>query len=216
MHVDLSVLVWFVAIAGLLWSLNARRRRALADAGWAALALCAAGALLMALAPFVERGEPVMANYIPVLDGAAVPAPGWWCSAPASALLVLRGLWLAPRLGPAFDGGGALRFGLQRQRRRRPRWRCSPSPGRSPWCRATLAGKAYYEILFWGGGHALQFTWTLLMLVAWLWLASACGARVPLSPRVALLLFALALVACSSRPMPTWRTTSRRSSTATC
>ena len=28
-----------------------------------------------------------------------------------------------------------------------------------------LAGKAYYEILFWGGGHALQFTWTLLMLV---------------------------------------------------
>ena len=41
---------------------------------------------------------------------------------------------------------------------------------------ATLSGKAYYEILFWGGGHALQFTWTLLMLVAWLWLASDCGA----------------------------------------
>ena len=57
----------------------------------------------------------------------------------------------------------------------------------------TLDGKAYYEILFWGGGHALQFTWTLLMLVGWLWLASACGARLPLSPRVALLMFALAL-----------------------
>jgi cytochrome c oxidase subunit 1 len=57
----------------------------------------------------------------------------------------------------------------------------------------TLAGKAYYEILFWGGGHALQFAWTLLMLVVWLWLADACGARVPLSPRVALLMFALAL-----------------------
>ena len=56
-----------------------------------------------------------------------------------------------------------------------------------------LAGKAYYEILFWGGGHALQFTWTLLMLVAWLWLAGACGARVPLSPRVTLLMFGLAL-----------------------
>ena len=41
-----------------------------------------------------------------------------------------------------------------------------------------LDGKAYYEILFWGGGHALQFTWTLLMLVAWLWLAQACGARI--------------------------------------
>ena len=51
----------------------------------------------------------------------------------------------------------------------------------------SLHGKAYYEILFWGGGHALQFTWTLLMLVAWLWLAGACGARLPLSPRVTLL-----------------------------
>jgi heme/copper-type cytochrome/quinol oxidase subunit 1 len=48
--------------------------------------------------------------------------------------------------------------------------------------------------LFWGGGHALQFTWTLLMLVAWLWLAHACGARLRLSPRVTLLMFALALV----------------------
>jgi cytochrome c oxidase subunit I len=64
-----------------------------------------------------------------------------------------------------------------------------------------LGGKAYYEILFWGGGHALQFTWTLLMLVAWLWLAGACGARVPLSPRVALLMFALALVSVFVTPV---------------
>ena len=35
---------------------------------------------------------------------------------------------------------------------------------------STLSGKIYYEILYWGGGHALQFTWTLLMLAAWLWL----------------------------------------------
>jgi heme/copper-type cytochrome/quinol oxidase subunit 1 len=56
-----------------------------------------------------------------------------------------------------------------------------------------LDGKAYYEILFWGVGHALQFTWTLTMLVAWLWLAQACGARIALSPRIVLLLLALAL-----------------------
>jgi heme/copper-type cytochrome/quinol oxidase subunit 1 len=68
----------------------------------------------------------------------------------------------------------------------KPRWRCSRP--------RTLSGKAYYEILFWGGGHALQFTWTLLMLVAWLWLAGASGARLRLSPRIALLMFALALV----------------------
>jgi len=66
---------------------------------------------------------------------------------------------------------------------------------------ADLPPKAYYEILFWGGGHALQFTWTLLMLVAWLTLAQACGGRVPLSPRVVLLLFALALASVFITPL---------------
>jgi heme/copper-type cytochrome/quinol oxidase subunit 1 len=64
-----------------------------------------------------------------------------------------------------------------------------------------LDGKAYYEVLFWGGGHVLQFTWTLLMFVAWLWLADALGARVPLSPRVAILLFAIALVSVFATPV---------------
>jgi heme/copper-type cytochrome/quinol oxidase subunit 1 len=57
----------------------------------------------------------------------------------------------------------------------------------------SLDPRTYYEVLFWGGGHVLQFTWTLLMLVAWLWLADALGARLLLSPRVVLILFALAL-----------------------
>ncbi len=51
-----------------------------------------------------------------------------------------------------------------------------------------LERKAYFELLFWGGGHVLQFTWTLLMLVGWLLLAAALGVRVPLSPRVVALL----------------------------
>jgi len=66
---------------------------------------------------------------------------------------------------------------------------------------AGLPPKAYYEILFWGGGHALQFTWTLLMLVGWLALANACGGRVPLSPRVALLLVAIALAGVFVTPL---------------
>ncbi|MBP8098773.1 MAG: hypothetical protein KAY03_05605, partial [Arenimonas sp.] len=65
-HVDLSVLVWFVSLAGMLWSLNGRRTAI--GVGWAALALAAAGASLMALAPFVGHGTPIMANYVPVLD----------------------------------------------------------------------------------------------------------------------------------------------------
>ena len=189
-HVDLSVLVWFIAIAGLLWSLNSAPR-AMAF-GWTALVLCAAGAAAMSLAPFVGSGEPVMANYIPVLAGPPFIG-GLLLFATGVALLVVRSLWLAPRLGVSFDGEGALRFGLNASVVATAvallafAWSFQVLP-------RSLAVRAYYEILFWGGGHALQFTWTLLMLVAWLWLAGACGARIGLSARVTLLMFALALV----------------------
>jgi cytochrome c oxidase subunit I len=61
--------------------------------------------------------------------------------------------------------------------------------------------KAYYELLFWGGGHVLQFTWTLLMFAAWLWLADAARVPVPLSPRMALLLFGIGLVSVFATPV---------------
>jgi hypothetical protein len=188
-HVDLSVLVWFVALAGLLWSVNGSSRGLIW--AWSALGLCGSGALLMALAPFLGRGEAIMANYIPVLDNPLFIA-GLLVFAAGVAVLVLRSLLTAPKIGVSFEGGGALRFGLNASVVAMAvaliafGWSVTAMP-------AGLGGKAYYEILFWGGGHALQFTWTLLMLVGWLWLASAAGARVPLSPRVTLLLFALAL-----------------------
>ncbi len=189
-HVDLSVLVWFIALAGMLWSLHGTARRT--GWGWAALGLCGAGAALMSLAPFLGSGEAVMANYIPMLDGAPFIA-GLLVFGAGVAVLVLRSLLAAPRIGIAFDGAGALHFGLNASV-----VATAVALGAFAWSFAvlpqTLAGRAYYEILYWGGGHALQFTWTLLMLVGWLWLAGACGARVPLSPRVALGLFALALV----------------------
>lgn len=189
-HVDLSVLVWFVAIAGMLWSINSSTR-AMAW-GWLSLWGCAAGAALMSLAPFFGHGEAIMANYIPVLSD-PIFISGLLVFGAGFGALVLRSLFLAPVLGLSFNGSGALRFGLNA---------AAVSAGVAilafAWSYAavpdSLGGKAYYEILFWGGGHALQFTWTLLMLVAWIWLISACGARVPLSPRVALLMFLLALV----------------------
>lgn len=188
-HVDLSVLVWFIALAGMLWSLNGSSRRM--GWGWLALGLAAIGAAAMALSPFLGSGEAIMANYIPVIT-APLFILGLLTFAVGVALLVLRSLVNAPKLGFEFDGRGALRFGLNAAAVATAvallafGWSWAVLPG-------ALSGKAYYEILFWGGGHALQFTWTLLMLVAWLWLASDCGGRVPLSPRVTLLMFALAL-----------------------
>jgi hypothetical protein len=66
-HVDLSVLVWFVAMAGMLWSLHVRV--VAMPLAKAALAACALGTAGMLVAPFAGGGEALMANYIPVLDG---------------------------------------------------------------------------------------------------------------------------------------------------
>jgi cytochrome c oxidase subunit 1 len=33
-----------------------------------------------------------------------------------------------------------------------------------------IEDKLYFEVLFWGGGHTLQFQHALLMVVAWLWM----------------------------------------------
>jgi len=196
-HVDLSVLVWFVAIAGIFWSINSTPRWT--ALGWAAFAVAVAGTILLAAAPFAQRAEPVMANYVPVLDGAVFLA-GLVAIAAGVAMLVLRGMVAVPRVGTRLDGAAALRFGLNSSVVATAialaafAWSWLDVP-------RGLEGKAYYELLFWGGGHVLQFTWTLLMMVSWLWLASAIGAPVPLTPRVAVLLFAVALVSVFLTPV---------------
>jgi hypothetical protein len=196
-HVDLSVLVWFVACAGLAWTVNGTAR--FAGLGWFALALAAVGAAMMSAAPFVGRGEPVMANYIPVLD-APVFLSGLVVFGAGFGALTLRAMAAPAPVGFALEGADAQRFGLNAAA-----VSGAVALGAFVWSwlgvPAELSGKTYYELLWWGGGHVLQFTWTLLMLVAWLWLATLCGARVPLGSRVATLLFAIALAAVFATPV---------------
>ncbi|MFN3566034.1 MAG: cbb3-type cytochrome c oxidase subunit I [Burkholderiaceae bacterium] len=196
-HVDLSVLVWFASFAGVLWSV-AGTERWLALA-WTAFGLAVLGAAAMSAAAFVNPGAPVMANYVPVLDsglflwGLVVFGAGFGlASLRALAVPQKVGAWLAP--------DGALRFGLNASAVAAAMallalvwsWTAIPS---------ALDAKTYYELLFWGPGHVVQFCWSLLMMVAWLWLATLSGARVPLSPRVAVLLFAIGLVAVFATPV---------------
>ena len=196
-HVDLSVLVWFLAFAGVFWSVNTTERWV--SAGWAALVLAVIGTLVMSAAPFIGRGGPIMSNYIPVLDD-PVFLGGLGIFTLGFALLTLRGMLTVPLVGMRLDGTGALRFGLNSSMVAAAvalmafAWSYLALP-------AGLDGKAYFELLFWGGGHVLQFTYTLLMLVAWLWLARTVGAAVPLTPRIAVLLFAVGLVSVFLTPV---------------
>ncbi|HHH44761.1 MAG TPA: cytochrome C oxidase subunit I [Gammaproteobacteria bacterium] len=196
-HVDLSVLVWFLAFGGVLWSLNSTPRFMLL--GWSALLFAGLGAALMVVVPFLGPGNPLMSNYIPVLQTplfmVALLGFGFGIS-----LLVLRGMSANTPVGLYMEGAGALRFGLNT---------AVVSAAMAVFAFAwsylvipdAMTGKAYFELLFWGGGHMLQFTYTLLMLVAWLWLASASGVRLPLSPRVVSILFLFGLIAVFMAPL---------------
>ncbi|MBV6415726.1 MAG: hypothetical protein CMLOHMNK_00239 [Steroidobacteraceae bacterium] len=195
-HVNLSVLVWFVAMAGSLWSMaGSNRARGLA---WVALGLAVLGTALMVVAPFIDRGAPIMANYIPVVDGEVFRA-GLAIFGAGGAALVLRALLTSREIDPALTGDAALRFGFNASA-------VAAAVAVLAFGASLLLvprmldAQTYYEILFWGGGHALQFVWTILMLVGWLWLAGATGARVSLSPRVIVLLLLLALVSVFATP----------------
>ena len=153
---------------------------------------------MIAVAPFAG-GTPVMANYVPVID-APVFLAGLALVGAGFALLVGRGLFASPRVGVALDGAGALRFGLNAAVVAGAvallafAWSAIAVP-------PSLDARAYFELLFWGGGHVLQFAWTLLMLVAWLVLAEAIGLDVPIAPRVATLLFGVCLAAVFVTPL---------------
>jgi len=109
-------------------------------------------------------------------------------------LLVLRAMLAVPLVGQYMTAAGSLRFGLNATAISVVMalmaffwsWLVIPD---------FLEGKPYYELMYWGGGHVLQFTYTLLMLIGWVWLASSSNVNIPISPRVVLLLFAVGLFA---------------------
>lgn len=188
-HVDMTVLVWFLAFAGVFWSLLTKRCLA---CGWLALFLSIIGTLVISVAPFLGEGYPLMNNYVPVLQmpiffiGLGIFGLGF-------TILVLHGFINIYPLNITNNGEGALRFGLMTALFTALFaiialiWSYLGIPA------DVEKGQYYYELLFWGNGHVLQFTHTQLMLVAWLWLATIAGVTLRLSPRVAMILFALGM-----------------------
>ncbi len=65
-HVDLSVAVWFMAFAAVIWC--AVGTASLAWLGWSGFGLAALATALMTFSPFFPGAEPVLNNYIPVLQ----------------------------------------------------------------------------------------------------------------------------------------------------
>lgn len=177
-HVDQSVLIWFLAFAGVVWSLGANTQSGAVRLHWAALWVAAAGCLLLAAAPFLGASGPLMNNYVPVLRHplffVALILFGIGIMLQVTVYLARQGgqlRWADPLAVGAFTAALATLISM----------------GSLVWSRYSLAGEwqgeAYYEYLFWGGGHALQFAYTQLMLVAWLWLARVSGVAISVPDR---------------------------------
>lgn len=196
-HVNLSSLVWILSFASALWSLNSR-----SIFPWFArliFILVLVGTLIISISPFLGNAKALMSNYIPVLN-TPVFLTGLTIFGIGIGLQVIFSMSAMFKVGEAISGKGVIRFGLN----------CAAigafmSLVSFIWSYLTLpvelANPVYYELLFWSGGHVLQFTYTLLMMVAWLWLSSSAGLSLPLSPRVALFLFAVGLLSIFMTPL---------------
>ena len=188
-HVNLTVLVWFLAFTGVFWSYTSSSR--CLACGWSALALCSLGTVVIVVSPFTGESFPLMNNYVPVLQN-TVFFIGLGIFGLGFCLLVIRSCLTAFDSDNQTSGETSLRFGL------------FVAVVASLFAIGALLlsylginegfeGLVYYDRLFWGSGHIIQFSHTQLMLVAWLWLATVSAARLRISPRVTLFLFILGL-----------------------
>lgn len=184
LHVNLSVLVWILAIAGSVWSLAARPRFYLLYRmiAWTATI----GMVLMVSSAFLGNPMPVENNYVPMLQnlpfiiglslfGAAIffqvllvlalhfhhamhnPLHFGMYAAAFIILLSFIGFAISSHMIDAFDDLGA---------------------------------HAFYERFYWAGGHVLQLAYATLMVVAWLWNSGERDTHSPFPSRLIKLLFA--------------------------
>lgn len=186
-HVDLSVLIWLLSMAGVLWALSTDHDLPVWDriSFW----LAVAGTAIVVISPFVGAADPLMNNYVPVLRHPVFyTGLGLFTLGVLSHLL--RSAMTFTSLKTHLDGTAALQAGtkLAAVTAFVAIGAFTASLIGMP---QNMAGQAYFEFLFWGGGHVLQFTHTLLMMVVWVLLASNSGCRFTLTPRLALTFFLL-------------------------
>ena len=196
-HVNLSVLVWILAFAGVLFSLAARESAY--SIGRLIYPVILLATVMLVVTGFLPQANPMMSNYIPVLEH-PVFLTGLVLFGVGIGAQAITAMSAIPPLGTKINGQSVLEFGLN----------CAAISVVVAllafiWSWLSLPGQplteTYFELLFWGGGHVLQYTYTLLMMVCWLWLASV--ARIPMfmSERVVLVIFFVGLASIFVTPV---------------
>ncbi|MFN7138394.1 MAG: hypothetical protein ACK4UN_03540 [Limisphaerales bacterium] len=203
-HVDLSLVVWFFGFAAALFSMlpGTRRNHFIFHVGFS---IAFTGTAAMIAGMFVPGAPAILSNYIPMLDhwvfivGIVMLLGGllicfldgrlFATQAETEVIEVetipgkLQWLRITPDIAAGFKTAALAyviamtTFAIS--------WMVTPK---------ALEARAYYELLFWGGGHVLQVANVAAMLAVWLLLLSSLLRRQLLSKRVAWILFSLLLL----------------------
>lgn len=210
-HVDLSVLVWFLAIACMFMSLLAAPAREIIYGMEKAALLCFAfGSLSIAASPLDSKAVALMSNYIPVITS-PIFFFGLSLILCGTGLMLAR-VYTAKKFSVVFDA--PLQFGIYSTALIALLsiagffWSFKRMPD-------IIEGQQRYELGFWGGGHILQFAHTQILMVCWLLLARAIivipsaaeGSKIPPLPMVGrndnfiIALFAIGLLAAIASPL---------------
>lgn len=172
-HVVLATLVWLLAVPAAMASRVGHSRHD----GWRAVCwLAACGGVALIVAGTFANGAALPVDYVPLVDHATFRTGLALFAAGAGATLMMP---LAEVRDRSLDGASRAVLAAVSVP-------IVVAAGSLVWGLAGLPGAApaydYYQALFWGPGHALQFLHVVVLIVAWTVL-SAAGGRRTLSPR---------------------------------
>ncbi len=175
-HVTLAFVIWFLSFMGVLWVLSAglltkqiTERTSAFKLGWTGLFCSSLGTLCIIMTTLAGWGSPKLANYVPVLTHPLFYTGLILFAAGIFLLLmdILPGIWKGLRDVSADKGDSTMAFGMA-------------IAGLTVLIALVCFGLAYhplsasgvinFELLFWGGGHILQFTNTISMVAVWIFL----------------------------------------------
>lgn len=181
-HVTLSVLIWLLSISAAMWSLCSTSESYRWDR--ISFAAAAVGTAIIVIAPFIGAGNPQMSNYVPVLQHPLF-FTGLGLFGLGISSHLIRSLLAWRGIGANLDGSMALQAGVLMSVVVTGIAILSVAASMAG-IPAEMDGQIYFEFLFWGGGHVIQYSYTLLMMICWLVLAHASGCRIDITPRLTL------------------------------
>lgn len=195
-HVELSLFVWFFSFFAFLFtqlptSKPAPHRETIG------LSFSVIGVALLVISAGLPNSQPVLCNYLPVIDHPLFHAGLLFFSLGVGVTLLQRKLLpgegeshLPEVMHPGLRSAGVAL--LAAMVTLWASWLATPG---------FLEVEAYFEVLFWGAGHVLQFANVAAMLSVWLLLTTLFCGEAPISRKWSSRLFTLLVLPTLFAPM---------------